>query len=73
MNGQHGFRQCRSITTALMDQYHVTGVVYLDLKKAFDTVDYTILIHKLKTMGVTNYSLVWFDSYLGHRVRRTSY
>ena len=31
-----------------MNQAHVTGVLYLDLKKTFDTVDHTILIHKLK-------------------------
>ena len=42
-----------------------TGMVLLDLQKAIDTVDHSILCNKLKLMGVD--SVEWFESYLGSR------
>ena len=53
-----------------MDNGLLNGVIFLDLKKAFDTVDHTILIHKLKTMGVSGVSLAWFQSYLTSRFQK---
>ena len=54
-----------------MENGQVTGVVYLDLKKAFDTVNHRILILKLRAMGVDDSSLVRFKSYLNNRQHRT--
>ena len=45
----------------------MSGTVLNDLKKAFDTVDHTILCHKLKNNGVQNKELSWFESYLSNR------
>jgi hypothetical protein len=42
-----------------------TGMIMLDLQKAFDTVDHNILCDKLKAMGVA--SVEWFYSYLTGR------
>ncbi len=42
-----------------------TGMVMIDLQKAFDTVDHEILCDKLKVMGVG--SVEWFKSYLQNR------
>ena len=50
-----------------MDKGLVTGVVFLDLAKAFDTVDHLILLRKLRGYGVSNNSLEWFESYISAR------
>lgn len=42
-----------------------TGMIILDLQKAFDTVDHTILCDKLEQMGVV--TIDWFKSYMSDR------
>ena len=50
-----------------LDQGMCTGIVFVDLKKAFDTVDHDILLEKLSHYGIKNTELKWFSSYLGNR------
>ena len=45
----------------------MTGAVFVDLRKAFDTVDHTTLLGKLSTIGVINHERNWFDDYLTGR------
>ena len=50
-----------------MDKGLINGVVFLGLKKAFDTVDHDILIKNLEFYDIKNNALPWFISYLSNR------
>ena len=54
-----------------IDNNLLNGVIFLDLKKAFDTMDHAILLGKLKLYGVSSQSLNWFWSYLSDRKQQT--
>ena len=44
-----------------------TGMILIDLKKAFDTIDHNILLEKLKAIGFCDDTVNWFHSYLADR------
>ena len=74
---QSGFRLLHSVATALLastndwylniDKGEYIGLIFVDLKKAFHTVDHEILLKKLKMYGVTGLEHDWFTSYLENR------
>ena len=43
----------------------LTGVILIGLQKAFDTIDYEILLHKLRNFEST---IKWFKSYLSEKI-----
>ena len=79
---QHGFRAGRSCLSQLLDHYFTilsdleggseVDVVYLDFAKAFDKVDYGILVQKLKRLGIAGQVLKWINSFLTGRMQKVS-
>ncbi len=57
-----------------IDLFQMTGAAYIDLRKAFDTVDHNyLLLRKLSYIGVTNCELDWFMDYLRNRTQVVDY
>ena len=54
-----------------MDHGLISGIVYLDLKKAFDSINHSILLKQLSAAGVAKDTLSWFKSYLSNRTQCT--
>lgn len=56
-----------------LDNDEFTVIVFLDLKRAFETVDRNLLLKKLESFGIKGNELDWFGSYLKNRRQRTKY
>ena len=51
----------------LFENNNYTIDIFVDLSRAFDTVDHSILLKKLEIYGITGANLAWFRSYLTNR------
>ena len=73
-DSQFGYREKRStdLASALLidnirtngDNGMFTGTLFLDLSKAFDTINHDLIIKKLASHGVRDIELKWFSDYL---------
>ena len=76
---QSSFRSLQSTSTCLtdikntlfqnIDKGQITGLVFLDLTKAFDTLDHSVLLDKLASLEFSKASVQWFKAYLTDRTQ----
>ena len=74
---QSGFRGNHSTDSCLsylndkilegFDNGDITGMILIDLQKAFDTINHKILLDKLVFIGFSKNAIAWFKSYLTNR------
>ena len=79
-NAQFGFRPGRSTDDQLLltytdvsqglDQGHIVDLILFDFRKAFDVVCHTILLDKLKCLGIQGHVLAWLQDFLVERTMR---
>ncbi len=50
-----------------LETQQLCAAIFIDLAKAFDTVDHSILLSRLHSIGVSNSTLSWFSNYLFNR------
>uniref|UniRef100_A0A669C6E9 ribonuclease H n=1 Tax=Oreochromis niloticus TaxID=8128 RepID=A0A669C6E9_ORENI len=77
LDNQSGFRKQHSTITAatkvvndiidLIDCKKYCAALFLDLSKAFDTVDHAILLNRLNNIGLSVNAVSWFSNYLSAR------
>ena len=80
---QYGFRKGHSCENAICElvgtivknreeKKHTIGI-FIDLSKAFDTLNHSMLLEKMSRYGIRGTSLNWFKSYLQGRSMRVKY
>jgi len=55
--------------TAALNKKQFSIAIFCDLRKAFDTVNHSILLDKLESMGVRGVEWLWFKNYLSNRMQ----
>ena len=81
-DNQWGHRKGKSSETMLLylsetwkrniDNGKVVGVILIDFRKAFDTVNHNILYQEMKSCGLQGTLLEWLKSYLTNEVNMWS-
>ena len=81
--GQYGFRKNRSTIDTILDltgnilesfnRNHYTLGLFLDMSKAFDSIDHSTLLKKMEFYGIRGTVLSWFKSYLKDRQIRVKF
>ena len=82
-NNQYGFRNNHSTSLALIDLVEeltnsidnkkITIGIFIDLKKAFDTINHELLLQKLECYGIRGIAYNWLKSYIDKRKQYVSF
>ena len=74
---QYGFRKGKSTQQAIfelnkdinlsLNKGDIIGMLFLDISKAFDSLDHGLLLGKLKNIGLADNAVSWFTSYLDRK------
>ena len=65
----HAIAQLVDQTYEAFEKNKYTLGVFIDLSKAFNTVDHSILLRKLELYGITDRNYAWIKSYLSNRLQ----
>ena len=78
---QYGFRKKNSTSYLMLNLFdrifvdkangNKPAILFLDIKKAFDTVTHNLLLKKLQHYGLSDIVLKWFESFLTTRYQQT--
>ena len=76
---QCGFRKLHSTEFAALsfadtirrniDQGFLTGAVFIDFRKTFDSIDHSVLLNKLSALKILDKEYEWFENYLSGRLQ----
>ena len=69
---EHALLELTNLISSAMDTSKFAIGIFLDLSKAFVTVNHSILISKLNRYGLDNIALNWFKNYLSNRQQYVS-
>ena len=69
----HAIQEYVKYTIDGINNKSVTASVYLDFARAFDSVNYDILLLKLRDMGISDMLVSWIKGYLSNRQMLTKY
>ncbi len=80
---QCGFRKAHSTEFAALsladtirrniEQGQLTGALFIDFRKAFGSIDHSVLLNKLSALEIVDHELVWFKDYLHNRNQIVGY
>jgi hypothetical protein len=59
--------ECTYDWSSILESHESCHIIYLDFKKAFDTVSHTKLLNKLKAYGISSMTLCWIKAFLSDR------
>ena len=80
---QNGFRKMHSTELTVIsltdtirrniDQSQLTGTVFIDMSKAFDSINHVLLLEKLCSFGIINEEILWFENYISDHTQVVDY
>ena len=61
------------VTFNAIDNHKVACSAFLDLRKAFDSLDHVLLLQRLNSMGIHGTEIAWFTDYLTNCLQRVKF